>query len=315
MKPTNHLVFMRLDRMSNNVDGALDNDFRPDSLITADILEGINHELGDSRIKTIGNIDNTIAQTVDDFVNEEHERSSECIYLTGIKLDYKIAVDWAQHIPDVGTDPIGNDMTLRIMMVNDKYGSRRDCTPDPDAMPIPINEEEEFFDQTSKRISPDIDFFSSSKEYQSTTNADGLPIDPTELKNQVMRGSHLSQAQGSRDFHDINAFFDSYSKIKTALNRGRYTTVKEWKFKFSRKFIGNEPCRRGSLFVGMKGKKITYSAIKEHEASGYHIEPSKHYKIIMFWERCNGSVTSIAGNSQLVMKMHGTVYWKDEAPF
>ena len=60
-------------------------------------------------------------------------------------------------------------------------------------------------------------------------------------------GVAIYQLTKARSFANQNLFFDTYSKVVMALNRGRYTSVKEWAVKFKQRFLGNEQVKQGFI--------------------------------------------------------------------
>jgi hypothetical protein len=209
---------------------------------------------------------------------EKERRSSPSIFLTAFRMEYKIEMSNHEDL-----DQYGEGIRLRMILVNDKY---------------------------KEGITSDKDMFAYSENYQPIRDAFGNEAD------------HAAEFNGNkncsfRDFTENNFFFDRASKLTTALNKKRFTTIKEWKFYFKRRYVGDEQVKRGVIFVPFKNKKVTYHNVQDdnNENTEPEVQPTKNYKLILFYERLNGDHTPVSGIAPLKFKMHGSLYWKDEAPF
>lgn len=289
MKGLNHLNFMDLDRPGNdeNAPNTITSDWFPDHLIVEDVLHGIKHEDQDTIIATVPdenqtNIENVVLERAQDKINEVHERSGQSIYLRGIRIVYRF-----EYKNNDFNDQFGTGCVFRLLLVNDRFEN----------------------ETNSKK-----DFFSHSKAYQTSENADGQDIDGAV---EIVNGVAMYMSNKARNFDDNAAFFDKRSKIDTALNKTRYSVIKEWKFAFKRKFVGDEIIKRGKIYVPFKNKKITWTQqVKNaNNANNTVVRPNKNYKLMGFWERNTGETANTVGKTQLGIKMHATVYWKDSAPF
>lgn len=279
MKPSNQLKVVNIDKPSNNTGTA----WQPDILITEDLVYGIAHENVDKELATTGVLDaNIIVTSPEDLARACSRRSGNEIYLTSLRIKYKL---------ELNNDPLlnqyGEGVKLKMMLVVHKYEQG-----------IPIRK----------------DMFAFSNAYQKHKNAMGNEIDHAAM---FTAGVTPQAVHKGRDFNDDSVFFDKFEKINAGINKKRYTVCKTWSFYFKRKYIGDEQIKRGVLTYPFKNQKIKYwsSPKQDGESNTYVTRPSKNYKLIMFYERLNGDANAVDAVAPIKVEMHGDIYWKDAAPF
>lgn len=277
MKMSNQLQVINFDRPSLNIGNA----WQPDELVAEDLTMLILHENHDKELATIP-LDQHIIETPEDLAKACSRRSGNEIYLTSLRIKYKIELN-----NDVLLNQYGEGLKIRMLLVIDKYEHG-----------IPVRK----------------DMFAYSSAYQKHVNALGNELDHAAM---YVNGVDPQSVHKGRDFTDNTVFFDRYEKINAGLNTKRYTVCKQWTFYMKRKYIGDEQVKRGVLQYPFKNQKIKYwSAPKQDGAPNQYItRPSKNYKLLMFYERLNGDDTEVDAVAPVKVEMHGDIYWKDAAPF
>lgn len=203
-------------------------------------------------------------------------RSSPSIYLTGFRMMYRFEL-----ANNTELDQFGEGYTIRCLLVKDKY---------------------------DHGIPPGKEMFAHSMVYQSVRDAFGNEND----HNLERINTHNKIG---RNFDANDQFFDKNTKVSSALNTKRYTKLNEWTFNFKRRYVGDEQVQSGLLMHNFNMEKLTFEH-KTVEASGTQdVIPDKRICFMMYYERKNGNDDIVTGFPPIKVKLHGFLYWKDEAPF
>ena len=249
--------------------------FNVDELFVSHLTDQITHEDVNR-----GDTDATVAE---EEAKSIIRRSSPTVYLTGFRMMYRFEL-----ANDEELAAYGEGYSMRIILARDKY--------DPG-------------------VPPGKEMFNHSLVYQNVEDSFGNEKDFSSLDHKI--GVQQEQA---RNFASNNHFFDRQKKIGAGLNTKRYTKLHEWNFKFKRRFVGDEQVVTGVLMYNFKHEKLTFS--EQSDRLGQTTEPlktparpTKRYVLLMYYERANGNSDKIAGFPPIKVKMHGFLYWKDEAPF
>lgn len=274
MKHSNQLKVCNFNRQS----AAQASAWQPHHLQVEDLNYGIVHESFEKEVDANG----VIITEPEDLAKACSRRSGNEIYLTALRIKYKIELN-----NDALLNQYGEGLKMKWALVIDKY---------------------------EQGINPMKDMFAYSSAYQKHIDTFGNNLDHAAMFQQ---GISPQMVYKGRDFGDDAAFFDRFETINAGLNKKRYTLCKAWTFYFKRKYIGDEQIKRGTLMYPFGNQKIKYFSEPKQEgaANTYVTRPSKNYKLMMWYERMNGDDAEVLGKAPLKIKMHGDIYWKDAAPF